>query len=374
MLHIDLPTRAEIETLATHRGMPSVSIYLRTTPVTQDAEVDRIELKNQLKAAIAEMEAAGTPKREIWPIRDAIEALVEDHDFWAEQANSLAIFATPERIRTFRLPNRLTNIVEVSDRFHIKPLMRAVTFAHNAYVLAIGAGAVRLVEIGPELPPHPVAVPGLPRDMAEALGRRGHVVRKSAEMTGSEASSTNAQFTRYARAVDQALRPVLSGHERPLIVAATEPLASIFRSVSSYAGTSARVIAGSADDTPDRELAEAGRDILDEIHAEKLAALSELYAAREPQGLATMDVAQAARAATFGAVDTLIVDMDAVVPGTVADEDGAVTFAEAQGPDNYGVVDEILRRALLSGARVVAARRGEVPGGGDVAAILRYPV
>ena len=374
MLHIDLPTRAEIETLATHRGMPSVSIYLRTTPVTQDAEVDRIELKNQLKAAIAEMEAAGTPKREIWPIRDAIEALVEDHDFWAEQANSLAIFATPERIRTFRLPNRLTNIVEVSDRFHIKPLMRAVTFAHNAYVLAIGAGAVRLVEIGPELPPHPVAVPGLPRDMAEALGRRGHVVRKSGEMTGSEASSTNAQFTRYARAVDQALRPVLSGHERPLIVAATEPLASIFRSVSSYAGTSARVIAGSADDTPDRELAEAGRDILDEIHAEKLAALSELYAAREPQGLATMDVAQAARAATFGAVDTLIVDMDAVVPGTVADEDGAVTFAEAQGPDNYGVVDEILRRALLSGARVVAARRGEVPGGGDVAAILRYPV
>ena len=68
MLHIDLPTRAEIETLLAHRGAPTVSIYLATTPVTQDAQADRIELKNLLKAAVAEMEAGDTAKRAIWPI------------------------------------------------------------------------------------------------------------------------------------------------------------------------------------------------------------------------------------------------------------------------------------------------------------------
>ena len=74
MLHIDLPTRAEIEKLAGHRGSPSLSIYLRTTPVTRETPGDRIELKNLLKTAIAQMEASDTPKRAIWPIQQS-EAL-----------------------------------------------------------------------------------------------------------------------------------------------------------------------------------------------------------------------------------------------------------------------------------------------------------
>jgi hypothetical protein len=40
MLHIDLPTRAEIERLSEHREAPAVSIYLATTPLSQQAEND----------------------------------------------------------------------------------------------------------------------------------------------------------------------------------------------------------------------------------------------------------------------------------------------------------------------------------------------
>jgi hypothetical protein len=47
------------------------------------------------------------------------------------------------------------------------------------------------------------------------------------------------------------------------------------------------------------------------------------------------------------------------------------------GPDAPEVVwllDEIASRALKSGARVVSARKDEVPGGGALAAILRYAI
>jgi hypothetical protein len=37
----------------------------------------------------------------------------------------------------------------------------------------------------------------------------------------------------------------------------------------------------------------------------------------------------------------------------------------------YGVVDEIARRVWLSGGRVLASRRDDVPGRNSVAAILR---
>ncbi|WP_374305981.1 hypothetical protein [Methylocella sp.] len=371
MLHIDLPTRAEIEKLAAWRGSPAVSIYLRATPLTQDAKADRIELKNLLKSAVAEMEQAGIDKRSIWPIEESVGALIEDDDFWAYQANSLAIFVTPERIRTFRLANKLSNVAEVADRFLLKPLIRAVTFPHDAYVLAISVGATRLVEVSADLPPHEAKVPGMPKDAAAAIGRRSHLER-SGDMRSGEGTSEHALLTRYSRAVDEALRPVLAGHERPLIVAASEPLASIFRSVCSYPHVAAEVIPGSADHAPDHELASAARPILDQVYAGEIKALADLYAERAAHGRATGDVAQAAKAATFGAIDTLIVDMDAVIPGTVDETTGEASFAPAADAVNYGVVDEIARRALESGAKVLAGRRADIPGGGDLAAILRY--
>jgi Bacterial archaeo-eukaryotic release factor family 8 len=140
--------------------------------------------------------------------------------------------------------------------------------------------------------------------------------------------------------VDEALRPVLSGHDRPLIIAATEPMLSIYRSVSSHAQTAAAGIGGSADHTADHVLATEARGVLDQLHAAEIAELGALFTQREAQGRATTDVAQAARAATFGAIDTLIVDIDVTLPGSVDDETGAVTFSDVDDAVTYGVVDE----------------------------------
>lgn len=373
MLYIDLPTRAEILKLAEARAAPCVTIYLATTPLTVDAQGDRIALKNLMREAVTQLQAANTEKRRIWPMEAAIDEIAGDDTFWAHQANSLAVFLTPDRVQTFRLPSRLQSQVHVSDRFHIKPLLRASTFGQEAYVLAIGMGAVRLIEVSPDLPPHPVPVPGLPKDMADAIGRRSHTKRSGAMVTG-EGTSEHALMTRYARTVDEALRPVLSGHERPLIIAATEPMGSIFRAVSSYAHTAADTLGGSADHTADHLLASEARGVLDRLHRAELAALAQQFSAREGQGRATTDIAQAARAATFGAIETLIVDIDDVIPGTVDDDTGAVTFAQTDDAITYGVVDEIVSRALKSGARIVAARKEDVPGKGPLAAILRYPM
>ena len=70
----------------------------------------------------------------------------------------------------------------------------------------------------------------------------------------------------------------------------------------------------------------------------------------------------------------LLVDIDSVVPGTVDEESGAIRFAEESDATNYGVTDEIAGRALSSGARVLGVRKDDLPGGGDIAAILRYAI
>lgn len=125
MLHIDLPTRSEILKLLQTRGGPCVSIYLATTPLTEAAQKDRLALRGLAKEAVDQLEAAGVEKRSIWPIEAAVAEVEGDDAFWAHQANSLALFLTPDSLRSFRLPNHLTSMVEVSDRIHIKPLLRA---------------------------------------------------------------------------------------------------------------------------------------------------------------------------------------------------------------------------------------------------------
>ncbi len=135
----------------------------------------------------------------------------------------------------------------------------------------------------------------------------------------------------------------------------------------------AETISGSPDRVSDADLAASARPILDRLYAREIEALRALFERRRDQGRATNDIAHAARAATFGAIEQLLIDIDEVIPGTI-DADGRVTFADGPSAKSYGVIDEIAGRALLSGARVLGVRKDDLPGPGHLAAILRYPV
>jgi hypothetical protein len=178
----------------------------------------------------------------------------------------------------------------------------------------------------------------------------------------------------YARLVDRAIRPVVAGLGVPLILACAEPLASIYRSVNSYPGLADEGIPGNPETTSDGELADAARSILDGLYAAELARVRELFETRASQGRAATDLTDVARAATFGAVDTLMADIDRTVPGFVDSDSGAVTLDDGGDATNYGVVDELARRVLLSGGRVLAIREDDIPGDTATAAILRFPV
>ncbi len=372
MLYVDIPTAAELKALASHRDDLCVSIYLPTTPVTQDTDANRIEFRNLGKEAIRQLTEAGADKRRVAAVSEQIDDLVDDDEFWRFQAHSLAVLATPGHLHTFRVPSTLSPTVVVSDRFHLKPLLRAATFPNNGYVLALAEGAVRLVEVSADLPATAVNVQGMPKDAAGALGKATLNDRSpSGRIQGSEGQKV--RLRQYARKVDTALRETLAGLEVPLVLAATEPLASIYRSVNTYPHLAEITLGGSPDRLTDADLAARARTVLDELYRTQIAAWAATFAARENQGRATTDLDGAARAATVGAVETMLVDIDAVVPGTVADADGAVTLASAPGPGGYGIVDEIARRVILSGGRVLGVRAADIPGGKPLAAILRYP-
>jgi hypothetical protein len=371
-LHTDIPTRGQIDRLLDNRHELSVSLYLPTDPAS-NGEAERIELRNLAGEARRQLDESGTTKRELWVFEDLLADLLEEEAFWRHQARSLAVFATPEGSSTFRLPNQLVALVEVSDRFHVKPLLRAVTFPQVALVLALAQGSARVLEVAPDVSPTEVDVPGMPRDVASAVGKASIADRSpSGRLQGSEGQKV--RMRQYARQVDQALRPLLGGLDVPLILACAEPLDAIFRSVCTYPGLVAEGIPGNPETTGGSDLVAAARGVLDRLHAASLAEVHERYARCEADSRAAADLAVVARAATFGAVDTVLVDIDEVVPGTVDEQTGEIALGTGDEAATYGVVDEIARRVWRTGGTVLAVRREDIPGRGSAAAILRYPL
>jgi hypothetical protein len=368
--HVDIPNRDQLNQLIAHREPSSISIVIRTAGSSQ-SDAPRIEMKNAIDTALDQLRADDADKDDIVALEASLGDLVDDAEFWRFQSTSLAVFATPTMLKTFRLPNNLHHAVVVSDRFFVKSLLRTVTFRQAALVLALAQGSVRLISVSPDAEPFDIKLSNMPSDAASAVGKSSISDRSpSGKIQGSEGQKV--RIAQYARQVDQAMRPFLNGQSVPLIIAATQPTDAIFRSVCTYAHTAATSIDVNPETTSDIDLAARARTVLDGIYAADLATVRELYELRESQGRAVSDVADVARAATMGMVDTLMVDIDDVLLGTIDEETGMVSFETTPHATNYGVLDEITRRVWTHGGRVMALRSDDIPGGASAAAILRF--
>ncbi len=391
MLHIDIPSLEEFKVLAQVKGETCASLYLPTSPLGSRAKANRTAFKDLAKEALSQLKEAGIDKARIAAFEQQFERLagaepdVQDQDkvrkrqhakpdpvdsFWHYQASGLGVLVTSGATRTFRLPNSPKPLAEVADRFHLTPLIRAMTSPHDVYVLALAKESIRLVHAFANFPPERLQVPGLPANAEEATRRPSvHVRAPRGHLQNLEGEKVLLQ--QYVRKVEQAVYGVLAGRNTPLVLAAAEPLASMFRSANTYPRLVDEIIEGNPDQATDVELEDAAIPILDRLYSRDLAAVIARYDQLKPR-LATTDVSYAAHAATAGAIEQLLVDLDAVVPGLVSDLDGSVTYAASDDAETYSVVDEVARRALYSGAKVMGARREELPDRAPLTAILRY--
>lgn len=371
-LNTDVPSRDQIEQLLAVESPLSVSIYVPSTPIGAQVEASRLEFKNLVKEARTQLEQSGAPSNQVQAITDELDDIVEDDDFWSEQSRSVAVFATPEVCVTYRLPNRLPQEVEVGDRLYVKPLLRAITFPQAGYVLALAAGSVRLIEFAADRPSEVVKVPDLPESAASAAGKSSLSDRAPIRrIQGAEGQKL--RLMQYARKVDRALRPLLAGLDLPMVLAAAEPIASIYRQVNSYPDLLPTGVPGNPEQVQDEDLVASARQIVDDQHRRDVQELNEQIADLENSGRSSADLSALAYAATHGLIETLLVDLEQRIPGDVSG-DGRIQFAEEDDHRSYGIVDEVARRVLRTGGKVIAVRGNEIAAGQPAAGILRHPI
>lgn len=73
----------------------------------------------------------------------------------------------------------------------------------------------------------------------------------------------------------------------------------------------------------------------------------------------------------FGPIELLLINFESSLKGTI-DEDGMISLSEAG--NGYEIIDEISKRAIATGAKMLVVRGEDLPSGTDLYAILRYPL
>ena len=371
MNNTDLLTFADVKKMAQVHEPGCVSIYIPSTPGPIDSDVARLEVKNRFRDAVHQLQAADAGKELINEIAARVDALLEDDDFWRNKSNSLAVFVSPSFTVTYRLPGTLNGLTQVSDRLYLKPLMGTFTFGRAAFVLALSKHSVRLIAVKPDQPAALIQVAGMPKDIESEIPldltndrwTLGHL-RLSED--------PKVRLREFSQAIDRKVQEATAGSDWPLIIAAAEPVASIYRSVSTSRHLAAETIAGSPDERSIEELASSARLCLDGLHADELTAVKTEFEERPNEDLASTKLDDVAVAAVYKAIGTLFVDVEAHVPGHVDQENGELTLDAEDDASNHCVVDEILSRAILSDAKILAVGAGDVPGGGPVAAVFRF--
>ena len=150
-----------------HQG-PCVSIFMpmhRSGPETQQ---DPIRFKNLLREAEERLITQGLPAPEAKELLESAQKLLQGDLFHQHQSDGLAMFLSPEVFRCYLLPFVFKELVIVTDRFHIRPLLPLLSGDGRYYILALSQNKVRLLQ-GTHYSVNEVALADVPKNLAETL-------------------------------------------------------------------------------------------------------------------------------------------------------------------------------------------------------------
>ncbi|HEX6399077.1 MAG TPA: hypothetical protein VF108_01230 [Actinomycetota bacterium] len=380
----DIVGRAEVEALIEPSGGPLVSIFLQRHGGTTGAEQDRIAFRNLLVEAQAGLERTGSRAPDARRILTPALDLLRDPAAWERPSEALALYVSTDRWLAFRLPIDVRSHVDVSSRFHVRPLLPMLFDDGRFYVLALSQNRVRLF-VGTREHIQDVALGGTPTDLDTALrfdeleperlyhvSKRDGVPAAVAHGRGIGGEVEKVRLTRFLRLVDDGVVKVLRDERAPLVLAGSDPAPAIYRRITRYPAVLNGWLPGNPDRARPDELHRQAWPLVEPTFRQQRIQAAERFRQLAGTGRTTEDVEGAVAAASSGRVEVLFVWTDAQRWGSVDDTSGKVSVSAERGASDVDLLELAAVRTLLSGGVVYAVPSVGMPDGEVLAAILRY--
>lgn len=375
-------THADVRDLAKVSGL-CVSIYVPASMLGRDRLENPIRLKNEIEKAHRLLIDGGMRPTLALDLLEPGAKLVQTPEIWDTPCPGLAMFFTESSFRWYWLPYSVPQLTVVGPKFHVRPLL-SVLDQERCYILAIDEKRVRLIEVFGESVKE-VHPPDMPRSLQEALGpeysekqRQMHSIGAAfrhpsavSHGAGDPAADQKDKDGRYCQAVDRAVTKFLSTSLAPLILAATEPLLSIYRGKTHYGHVVDESLAGWPGRKTDLDLALAAKDMIGRIRDKRVRELLDVYEELEPVGRTVAGVEGLIPAAASGMVQYLFADKNAVRWGFV-DGSGNPKVVESQEAWAEDLINRAAIETLANGGHVIELDAETAPLPGGAVGTLRY--
>jgi hypothetical protein len=390
-----LISREEIKTLLEQPRQNSVSIYMPVQSAGPEVRQNPIRFKNLIKEAEARLIDAGIEPN------DAIALLAKSHqldqsNFWEQIGEQgLAVFISQDVFRYYTLPHEFDELVVVTDRFHIKPLLPILNGDGRFYLLALSQKDVRFFE-GTRHSIQEVEVENMPKSLDEALNydetAQDGQFRIATSKGGTANSFTGAQpgafhgqgspdrdkhqeaILQFFHAVNHALEGKLRNQTAPLMLAGVEYLMPLYREANTYKHLMEEGITGNQEILSAEELHERAWPIVEphylQSQQEVIERFNELFGGNT--GKASNEIKEIVSAAYYQRIDSLLVATTQEQWGLFDPTSETVYLHQEEETGDEDLLDFAAAHTLLNGGTVYAVEAEKVPFSTPIAAIFRY--
>lgn len=383
-----LMVKEEIRDLLKHTGV-CVSIYMPTHRRGGEVQQDSIRLKNLLRKAEEQLLAQSMRATAVGKLLSPALRLQQDTHFWRHQGDGLALFLSRDLSRHVRLPEPVDELVVVTERFHMKPLLPLLSGDGRFYILALSQNQLRLLE-GSRDTIKEIDLEDVPRSLAEALkhenpekqlqfrtqGPRQAKGGRGASFHGHGGGADDAEhkkgILRYLRMVDEGIREFLKGKHAPLVFAGVDYLFPLYKEANSYPDLVGDPLLGNPDDLPQAELHSKAWNLVRPHFAREQQEAAEQFARWAGTGRTADNVRDALTSAHQGRVEVLFVPLGKRSWGTFDEEAEEAVIHESREPGDEDLLDRAALETLLNGGVVFAVKQEAMPADLPVAAVFRY--
>lgn len=373
-------SRNRIEQLIGKTENLNISITLPTHKKGEEVQQDPIRFKNLLNKAEKELKDRGLKDAEAASFLEKPRELLEDLNFWNHAEEGMAVFINKKMFELFELPYNLSEQVYVNDHFLITPLLPMISLDGSYHILALSQKNLRLLKCNRK-----DVIDVTPDDIFTNIEEFIEEKPEIQIQFHTGASNEDAMFfghggseedkkvivEKYLRGVEESVTQQVKHVGDPLILAGTEEILPIYRSVNKYKRLLETPIIGYPGEMKDKELQEAGWKIIKDYFLKEMYSAIEQFKDEGSERVSN-NLSNIVESTVMGKTDTLFIAKDEVSWGLYDEDKHTVHFSNNSNGENNELLNWTALRAFEQGGKVFVLPKSEMPHASTIAALFRY--
>lgn len=365
-------------------GGAHISLYQPTHRCFPENKQDPIEYRNLLREIVNTLKQ-NNEQSIIDSIMEPFYELEKDKDFWNNTLDGIAVLATKNKCIVYNLHGQVKKYAGVNNSFYIKPLIQAFQCVESYQLLELSRNDFSLsqgnrygfskIEIDPDIPRSLEAVLGNQQtEPSLTQGSFGGTGRTAVyHGRGDKKDEDEKDTEKYFRYVDRYVYDNYSKASKlPLILVSLKEYHTEFKNLSNNPYLIEESIDCSYDTVETEQLQNKVLEVIEAFNLKKTEMIIEAYKKAEAESMGSCDLVQVAKAAYESRIETVLIEENRIVPGTIDSNTGKIEFCDIDKPDCDDILDSLAESVLKKRGSVVIVSKDKMPSSSGVAAIYRY--